>query len=71
MSQDKTLSAEHKTEALEAINKLSQAIEKRRISDGEVGKAHKDVLALRVKAATTSEALNAALQEFSEVAAHW
>jgi hypothetical protein len=69
--QEKTLSAEHQAEALDAINKLSQAIEKRRLSDAEVGKAHKEVLALRVKTAVTSEALSAALKDFSEVADHW
>jgi len=36
-----------------------------------VGKARFDVSTVRLKAATTPEALNAALDEFSETAAHW
>lgn len=58
-------------EAFQALNKLQEAIEKRRSAETEVSKAHKNVALVRVKNAATSSEVDRALSDFSELAAHW
>jgi hypothetical protein len=57
--------------AVDAIKTLSRAIEKRRVAEAEVGKAHEQLAAVEAANAKTPEALNAALSGFREVAQHW
>lgn len=63
--------ARHQNEALDAIKNLSDAIERRRAAEAEVGKAHRDLSILTIKNASSGDELNSALREFSETAMHW
>jgi hypothetical protein len=65
------MSEQEKNEALAVIKQLDEAIARRRVAEGEVGKAQRALADVRVKAANSSETLSAALKEFGEVAAHW
>lgn len=71
MGQGDASFAQKQAAAITAINKLSSAIEKRREAETEVGKAHQELSAVQVKNTTSEESLNAALNGFREVAAHW
>jgi hypothetical protein len=63
--------AQKQLAAIAAIDDLSNAIERRRHAESEVGKAQKALSAVQVKNATNEEALHASLNAFREVAMHW
>ena len=63
--------ASHKQEALAALTKLNEAIERRREADAAVGRAHHDLAAVEIRNALSVEAVNSALRDFSAVAMHW
>jgi hypothetical protein len=58
-------------EAVKAITTLSDAIEKRKQADAEVGKAQRDLAIIRTRAAENLESLNTTLDDFAELEAHW
>ena len=59
------------SEAADRINQLSNAVERRKAADADVGKALRDVALERAKSAENLADLNRILQDFSEHAFRW